>query len=310
MKDYLYTICIILAVIIAYNFPQFFLQFNGIKSSILILPMLQIIMFGMGTTVSADDFAEVFKSPKSVIIGLVCQFLIMPTLGFALAHTFDFPAEIAAGILLIGCSPSGLASNVMCMIAKANVALSVTITTLATLLSPFLTPLLMKILGGGLIEINFWSMVWDITKIVILPIGLGYIINQFFSDITQRFQKILPYLSMFGIGIIIIIVTASGQKSLQTVGGMLILIVVIHNIGGYILGYSSAKLLRMSEQDCRTVALEVGMQNAGLASGLANQLGKIATLGLAAALFGPIMNTTGSLLSSFWSRRVPDVAKK
>jgi bile acid:Na+ symporter, BASS family len=305
MKDYLYTICIILAVIIAYNFPQFFLESNGIKSSILILPMLQIIMFGMGTTVSADDFAEVFKSPKSVIIGLVCQFIIMPGLGFLLAHTVNFPPEIAAGILLIGCSPSGLASNVMCMIAKANVALSVTITTLATLLSPFLTPLLMKILGGELIEINFWNMVWDITKIVILPIGLGYIINQFFSDITQKFQKILPYLSMIGIGVVIVVVTASGQKSLQTVGGMLILVVMIHNIGGYLLGYTSAKLLKMSEQDCRTVALEVGMQNSGLASGLANQLGKIATLGLAAALFGPIMNITGSILSSWWSRKVP-----
>jgi bile acid:Na+ symporter, BASS family len=305
MKDYLYTICIILAVIVAYNFPQFFTEINGTKSSVLILPMLQIIMFGMGTTVTAADFAEVFKSPKSVVIGLVCQFLIMPSLGFALAHTFDFPAEIAAGILLIGCSPSGLASNVMCMIAKANVALSVTITTLATLLSPFLTPFLMKILGGGLIEINFWNMVWDITKIVILPIGLGYIINQFFSNFTQKFQKILPYLSMFGIGAIIIIVTASGQKSLQSVGGMLILAVIIHNVGGYILGYSGAKMLKMSEQDCRTVALEVGMQNGGLASGLANQLGKIATLGLAAALFGPIMNITGSILSSWWSKRVP-----
>jgi BASS family bile acid:Na+ symporter len=226
-------------------------------------------------------------------------------LGFALAHIFDFPAEIAAGILLIGCSPSGLASNVMCMIAKANVALSVTITTLATLLSPFLTPLLMKILGGGLIEINFWNMVWDITKIVIIPIGLGYIINQFWGSFTQKFQKILPYLSMIGIGVVIVVVTASGQKSLQTVGGMLIVAVLIHNIGGYLLGYTSAKLLKMSEQDCRTVALEVGMQNAGLASGLANQLGKIATLGLAAALFGPIMNITGSILSSWWSRKVP-----
>jgi bile acid:Na+ symporter, BASS family len=305
MKDYLYTICIILAVTIAYNFPQFFLEFNGIKSSVLILPMLQIIMFGMGTTVSAADFAEVFKSPKSVIIGLICQFIIMPSLGFLLAHTVDFPAEIAAGILLIGCSPSGLASNVMCMIAKANVALSVTITTLATLISPFLTPLLMKFLGGGLIEINFWNMVWDITKIVIIPIGLGYILNQFFGELSKRLQKILPYLSMIGIGIVIVVVTASGQKSLQTVGGMLIVVVLIHNIGGYLLGYTSAKLLKMSEQDCRTVALEVGMQNGGLASGLANQLGKIATLGLAAALFGPIMNITGSILSSWWSRKPP-----
>jgi BASS family bile acid:Na+ symporter len=163
----------------------------------------------------------------------------------------------------------------------------------------------MKFLGGGLIEINFWNMVWDITKIVIIPIGFGYILNQFFGELSKRLQKILPYLSMIGIGVVIVVVTASGQKSLQTVGGLLIVAVLMHNIGGYFLGYTSAKLLKMSEQDCRTVALEVGMQNAGLASGLANQLGKIATLGLAAALFGPIMNMTGSILSSWWSRKPP-----
>lgn len=305
MKDYTYTICIMLAVIIAYNFPQFFTEFNGTKSSVLILPMLQLIMFGMGTTVTGEDFAEVFKSPKSVFIGTVCHFIVMPLLGFGLAHLFNFPTEIAAGILLIGCCPSGLASNVMCMIAKANVALSVTITTISTLLAPFLTPLLMKLLGGGLIEINFWNMAWDITKIVIIPIGLGYIINYFFKDLSKKLQKILPYLSMIGIGVVIIVVTASGQKSLQAVGGMLIVAVLIHNLGGYLLGYTGAKLLRMPEQDCRTVALEVGMQNAGMASGLANQLGKIATLGVASALFGPIMNITGSILSSWWGKRVP-----
>lgn len=303
MKDYTYTICIILAVIIAYNFPQFFTEFNGIKSSVLILPMLQLIMFGMGTTVTGEDFAEVLKSPKSVFIGTVCHFVVMPLLGFGLAHVFNFPTEIAAGILLIGCCPSGLASNVMCMIAKANVALSVTITTISTLLAPFLTPLLMKLLGGGLIEINFWNMAWDITKIVIIPIGLGYIINYFFKDLSKKLQKILPYLSMIGIGVVIVVVTASGQKSLQAVGGMLIIAVLIHNLGGYLLGYAGAKLLKMPEQDCRTVALEVGMQNAGMASGLANQLGKIATLGVASALFGPIMNITGSILSSWWGKR-------
>ena len=303
MKDYTYTICIIVAVIVAYNFPQFFTEFNGTKSSVLILPMLQLIMFGMGTTVTGEDFAEVFKSPKSVFIGTICHFLVMPLLGFGLAHLFDFPTEIAAGILLIGCCPSGLASNVMCMIAKANVALSVTITTISTLLAPFLTPLLMKLLGGGLIEINFWNMAWDIMKIVIIPIGMGYIINYFFKDLSKKLQKILPYLSMIGIGVVIVVVTASGQKSLQAVGGMLIVAVLIHNLGGYLLGYVGAKLLKIPEQDCRTVALEVGMQNAGMASGLANQLGKIATLGVASALFGPIMNITGSVLSSWWGKR-------
>jgi BASS family bile acid:Na+ symporter len=303
MKKYIYPISIILIVIIAYHFPNYFIEYNGIKFNKFIIPILQIIMLGMGATISKEDFLAIVKTPKLVLIGIVAQFMIMPLLGFSLTKIFDFPVEIAAGLILIGSSPSGLASNVMAMIAKANLALSICITTLATLLAPILTPLLMKNLAGELIEINFLSMVWDMTKIVLLPIAIGVILNKFLPIFMAKIKNILPYFSMVGIGFIIIIVTASGQKSLETVGGLLLLAVFLHNIGGYILGYFSAKLLKLKEKDARAIALEVGMQNGGLASALANEMGKLATVGLASAIFGPLMNISGSLLASWWGSK-------
>lgn len=303
MKKYAYTIFIVFAVIIAYLFPQYFIEMNGVKLTTLVLPMLQVIMFGMGTTMTTEDFLGIIKNPKGVFIGLLCQFTIMPFVGFALTLIFKFPPEIAAGIILIGSSPSGLASNVMAYIAKANVPLSITITSCATLLAPFLTPFFMKTLGGGYIEIDFWKMMWDITKIVILPVALGFLINTYLRVVAQRLQKVLPLLSMAGIAYVIVVVTAAGHDSLATVGGMLLIAVLIHNLSGFFLGYNMARLFNLPVQDRRTVAIEVGLQNGGLASGLAIQMGKGATVGLAAALFGPLMNITGSLLASYWSKK-------
>lgn len=303
LKGYAYTTVIFAVVSAGMFYPQYFTTVGDYKLSKLIMPLLQVIMFGMGTTMTFEDFVGIIKTPKAVIIGLCCQFAIMPTLGFAIASMFNFPPEIAAGVILIGSSPSGLASNVMALIAKANVALSITITTFATLLAPLMTPLLMKYLAGQFIEINFWSMVWDITKIIIIPLGIGFIINQFFKKFAEWLKDYLPLISMAGIAFILLIIIAAGQQSLLNVGGLLIIAVLLHNLGGFVLGYSAAKLFRMPEQDCRTVAIEVGLQNGGLASGLANQMGKLATVGLAAALFGPIMNITGSILASWWGRK-------
>lgn len=303
MKNYLYTLAIIVGATLAMIFPAYFIEIGGFQLKGLILPLLQIIMFGMGTTMSLKDFEAVIQSPKSVVIGLVCQFTIMPLVGFSLASVFHFEPEIAAGIILIGCSPSGLASNVMAYIAKANVALSITITSFATLLAPVLTPALMKLLGGTFIEIDFLNMMFEIIKIIIAPIIVGLIINKIFSKQTEFINKYMPIVSMVGIALIICIITATGRDSLIKVGGILVLCTFLHNVAGYILGYWSARLLRLKEQDCRTVAIEVGLQNAGLASGLALQMGKVATVGLAPALFGPIMNVTGSLLASFWSKK-------
>ncbi|MFN8431907.1 MAG: bile acid:sodium symporter family protein [Spirosomataceae bacterium] len=296
IKDYWYTISIVILVILGYNFPETFSSFLGIKLNTFIKPVLQIIMLGMGATMTVQDFVEILKSPKKVFIGLFAQFTIMPFLGFFLSRSFDFPPEIAAGVVLIGCSPSGLASNVMALMAKANVALSITITSMATLLAPLLTPLLMKVLGGELIEIDFLNMLWDMSQLVLIPIIFGLLLNKLFPEFVRKIIKILPVFSMAGIAYIILVVTASGAASLRTVGLVLVLVVFIHNIFGYILGYFSAKLFRLAETDARAVAIEVGMQNGGLASALANEMGKIATVGLAPAIFGPLMNVTGSML--------------
>lgn len=306
LKDYWYTLSIILLVIVGYNFPETFSTVFGVKLNTFIKPVLQIIMLGMGATMTVDDFAEVFKSPQKVVIGVICHFLIMPSLAYFLSKLFDFPVEIAAGIILIGCSPSGLASNVMALISKANVALSVTITTTATLLAPIMTPFLMKILGGSLIKVDFWEMLWDMTQLVIIPIIIGLISLKLFPNIIKKIVNLLPVLSMLGIAYIILVVTASGATSLKSVGLLLIFVLIIHNVLGYFFGYFSAKLLKLNEADARAIAFEVGMQNAGLASALANEMGKIATVGLASAIFGPVMNITGSILANFWSKKQPE----
>ncbi len=373
-KGFSYSLLILTAVTVSMYYPKYFLGVGDFQFKLLIVPLLQIIMFGMGSQMSLKDFAGVVKMPKGVIAGVICQFTIMPIMGITLASLFNFPPEIAAGIILVGSSPSGMASNVMSFIAKANLALSVTLTAFATLLSPLVTPLLMKVFAGELIEINFWNMMVGIFNMVILPICAGLIFNLFLNKLQSKkntiiqiasylsimflknfiaFQtaemamstffsnlafdiaifallpilgvyifkyfakgykevldKLLSFISMLGIGIIITVITAAGRDSLLEVGFLLILACFLHNMFGYSLGYGVSKLLRMNEQDCRTIALEVGMQNGGLASGLALQMGKVATVGLAPAIFGPMMNITGSSLASWWRGKMPKESKR
>ena len=300
-----YTMMILAAVSIAMYHPQYFKTIGDYKLSALIIPLLQIIMFGMGTELSLKDFANVIRMPRGILIGVAGHYIIMPLVGFAVANLFNFPGEIAAGIILVGCCPSGLASNVMSYLARANLALSVSVTTISTLLAPFLTPLLMRWLGGSFIEINFWGMVWDITKIVILPVTAGLAFHYLIHGKFKWLDKAMPLLSMGGIAFIITIITAAGRDNLLKVGALLIVATFIHNLAGYFFGYWSARLLKFKEKDSRTIALEVGMQNAGLASGLALSMGKLATAGLAPAIFGPVMNVTGSTLASWWHNRIP-----
>jgi BASS family bile acid:Na+ symporter len=306
VKGFTYTIIIFAAVATALYYPAHFVAFKGYKLSNLITPLLQVIMFGMGTSMSMHDFAGVLKNPRGVFIGVGSHFVIMPLIGFTLAHLSGFQPEIAAGIVLIGCSPNGMASNVISYLAKANLALSITITAVSTLLSPLLTPLLIKLLAGSFIEINVLSMMWDIVKMVIIPIGAGLVFNHFMHGKVKWLDNALPVVSMTGIAIIILIIISAGRNSLLTIGPLLILLVLVHNLLGYSLGYWSGRLFRMNERDCRTMAIEVGMQNGGLASGLAKGMGKIATVGLAPAIFGPVMNITGSVLASWWHRKPID----
>lgn len=303
LSGYVFTTMIFTGVTAALYYPEYFLYVGDFKLTVLIIPLIQIIMFGMGTAMSLKDFAAIFRSPKGVVIGVTAQLGIMPIMGFILAKASNFPPEIAAGIVLIGCSPSGVASNVMAYLAKANLALSITITSIATLLAPFVTPLLMKLLAGEFIEIDVLTMMWSIVKMIILPIGAGLLFNKLRGQGAKWLDRAMPLMSMLAIGIIITIITAAGRDSLLDIGGILMLLVLIHNLFGYLLGYWYARLFNLNEQDARTIALEVGMQNGGLASGIANSLGKIATMGLAPAVFGPLMNITGSILASYWHKR-------
>lgn len=369
LKRLSYTIFIFTAVTASMFYPQFFTSVGNFQLKALIVPLLQVIMFGMGSQMSLADFTGVIKMPKGVLIGVGSHYLIMPLVGFCIANIFDFPPEIKAGIILIGCVPSGLASNVMTYIAGANLALAVTIGAVSTILSPFITPFLMKFLGGQYIAVNFWSMMSDILNMIILPIIAGFTFNLIYKSTIQAKSKaiqlggyliiivftslvkimsgkpdeyavvitfiksasvfvllpafaarllrlsvkddhewmgrILSFISMAGIALIITIITASGRESLLKVGVLLMVTSLLHNLAGYTLGYSIAWVTGMPEKDRRTVAFEVGMQNGGLASGLALQMGKIATVGLAPAIFGPLMNVTGSTLASWWRSRPP-----
>ncbi|WP_409017711.1 bile acid:sodium symporter family protein [Dyadobacter sp. CY323] len=306
LKGFSYTMFILAAVTTALSYPHYFVEYNGFKFTGLITPLIQLIMFGMGTSMSFEDFAGVVKMPKGVFIGVTSHFLIMPLLGFVLANISGLEPEIAAGIILIGCSPNGMASNVISYLAKANLALSITITAISTSLAPFITPLLMKLLAGAFVEINALNMMWDIAKMVILPIGAGLLFNKLFSGKVKWLDEAMPLVSMFGIAFSIVVITAAGRDSLIKIGPLLLLLVLIHNLCGYLLGYWSARMFKMNERDCRTVAIEVGMQNGGLASGIAKEMGKIATIGLAPAIFGPLMNVTGSILASWWHRKTPE----
>ncbi len=301
-----YTILILAAVLPSLFYPEMFINWGSFELKGLIIPLLQIIMFGMGTAMSFYDFVGVVKMPKAVGIGVLCQFTIMPLIGFAIANLFDFPPEIAAGIILVGSSPSGLASNVMSYLAKANLALSITLTAVSTMLAPLVTPFLMKLLADQFVPIDPIDMVWSITKIVIIPIIGGLIFNHFLHGKVKWLDRAMPYISMAGIAFIITIITAAGRDSLLSIGLLLILAAILHNGLGYFIGYWSCRMLGMAEADCRTIALEVGMQNSGLASGLALEMGKLSTVGLAAAIFGPLMNISGSSLATWWRDRSID----
>jgi BASS family bile acid:Na+ symporter len=300
-----FSLLIFAAVSFAMNYPAPLVSIGDYQLNALIVPLLQIIMFGMGTAMSARDFVGVVRSPKAVVIGLGCQYTIMPFVGAGLALAFDVEPEVAAGIVLIGAAPSGLASNVMAYIGKANLALSVTLTTVATLLAPLITPFYMQWLAGQFIPIDTWEMMWSIIRITILPIIAGLIFNHYLHGRTGWLDRLMPKVSMGGIVLILMIMTAGGRDNLLEIGLLLILISLVHNIAGYVLGYWSCRALGLDEKSCRTISFEVGLQNAGLATGLAQEMGKMATVGLVPTVFGSLMNITGATLATYWRDKPP-----
>ena len=376
LKSFAFTVWVFAFVSASMIYPDAFQIWFGFDLNKLIVPLIQIIMFGMGTTLCLADFGRVFKMPWPVFIGFVLQFTVMPLTGLALAKAFGFEAEIAAGVVLIGSCPGGVASNLMTYLAGGNVALSVTMTACSTLVSPIMTPFLMKFLAGQFVEVKFLAMMLTIINMIIVPIVAGLIANRILYSRHKIFHrgvglaligtvsilmavgmilwapaavftyggaslqkdgfivgllligvvalaklvisvwlkgpenwmdKALPIVSMAGICYIIAIITADSATKLMKVGPYLIIAAIIHNFVGYILGYWSARAARLDETSCRTVAFEVGMQNGGMATGLAAGLFteplKSASAALAPAIFGPWMNVSGSVLATWWHRK-------
>ncbi len=360
-----------------YIYPSWF-GFSGepIKCTQLITPLIQIIMFGMGTQLTLRDFQAVAFQPKGVIVGLGLQFLVMPISGFALAtlcgmmsEQFGLGPEILAGIILVGCSPSGVASNVMSFLAKANVALSVTLSACSTLVAPFLTPLYMEFFASQFIEVHAVQMMASMLGIVIYPIIAGLlfksvqmygltrrlsvtiqaivysflimalhflfvwfdlytcsvgvhkalltiaycvvaptlasaVLRPLLTGREEKTEHFLAFLSSLAVGVAILATVIVGHDQLMKVGGVLLIVCLAHNLLGYVIGYAMARFCRLSKKDCRTISIEVGIQNSGLATSIANDMGKVGTLGLAPTVFGCFMNTTGSILAAIW-RNIP-----
>jgi BASS family bile acid:Na+ symporter len=302
-----FTGFIFAGVAAALFFPAAFITWNGYPLSNLIVPLIQIIMFGMGTTLSVADFARVLKLPKAIGIGIVLQFAVMPLTGATLARLFGFDGEVAAGVVLVGSAPGGVASNVITYLAGGNVPLSVTMTACSTLVSPLLTPLAMSQLAGQYVPIDIVAMMWSIVRMIIVPIVAGLVVNRLLRSHMGLVHRALPIVSMAAICFIITIITALSRDQLLAIAVALIALVIIHNAIGYTLGYVGARLLGLAERDARTVSIEVGLQNAGMASGLAIGVLRSSDAGLAAAIFGPWMNISGSVLASWWRGRSADV---
>ncbi|QDH79005.1 bile acid:sodium symporter family protein [Echinicola soli] len=367
-KGYQYTAWIVTAVVAGMIYPDAFLHWGEVdlRNKWLILIVVQAVMFGMGIQMSLRDFSNLASTGKGVLVGLLSQFSIMPLVGFMLTRMFDFDPEIAAGIILMGACSSGLASNVMVYLARANLVLSVTVTAMATMLAPLMTPFWMKTLAGALIEIEFFGMMINIIKIVLVPIGAALLHDylkmagkkvkssiymvagafavyllalplglwQAFVDMTtaetlqsieilsffmgavvfgvvyhlcthqiKRLDRLMPYVSMFGIVYFTTVTTAAGRDNLLQVGTLLFVASVIHNGLGYFFGYWLSRLLGLDVPSARAMALEVGLQNGGMASGLAGSMGKLATVGLAPAVFSPWMNISGSILANYWRKK-------
>lgn len=374
LKGYQFTAWILAAVVAAMMYPSAFLQWGDfdLRNKWLILIVVQLVMFGMGTQMSLHDFAGVAKAPRGVLVGIICHFSVMPLVGWTLTKVFNFEPEIAAGIILIGSCSSGLASNVMTYIAKANLPLSVTVTAVTTMVAPIMTPLLMKLLAGTLVEVKFLNLMIEIVKIVLVPIAAAlihdhlkrvrseqfkvWIIAQIvcglsalllfashdagwqtarspggrivlellafalgavavgvtyhqFTRLFPRLDGFMPVVSMAGIVYFTTVTTAAGRDNLLKVGALLFLASALHNAAGYFFGYWLSRGAGLDRNSARSVAFEVGLQNGGMASGLAGAMGKLATVGLAAAIFSPWMNISGSILANYWGRR-PELPEK
>lgn len=310
LRTLAFTAWVLTFVLTAFLFPKVFIRWGDFELGQVIVPLIQLIMFGMGATLTVGDFSRVLKMPRAVLIGIFLQFSIMPIVGFGLAKAFGFEPAVAAGVILIGACPGGVASNLMTFLSKGNVALSVTMTACSTLIAPIMTPLLMSALAGEMVEVVFIAWVIKILKIIIVPIAIGLILNTVLRAMNLRgkwIDRCLSWIAMAGICVIVGIIIGGSRDKLLTIGIALVAASVIHNLTGYLLGYFGARLAKLDETSCRTVAIEVGLQNGGMATALAVDTLKDPLAALGPAIFGPWMNVSGSILASWWAARPPEI---
>lgn len=287
----------------AFTFPTLFVSWGDFELSRTISPLVQLILFGMGMTLTFSDFKLVLKRPKAIFIGAFLQYLIMPFSGFVFAYLFGLKGAIAAGIILIGSCPGGVSSNVLVYIAKANVALSVAMTTISTIISPFTTPLAMMMLAGSYVQVDTTDMMLSIFKMIIAPLILGLLIHQFLPRLAKKMVSILPAMAMLAICMIIAITIAMSRNDILAVGLALLGAVACHNAIGFLLGYWGARVSGLGKTDARTVAIEVGIQNGGMATGLAFNVLHSAQAALGSAAFGPWSAISGTALASWWRQK-------
>jgi BASS family bile acid:Na+ symporter len=285
--------------------PPLFIAWGGCELKQAIGPLVQLILLGMGMTLTVGDFRRVVTMPRAIVIGFVLQFTVMPLGGFLFAWLFGLTGAVATGLILIGSVPGGTASNVITLLARGNVPLSVTMTACSTLLSPLVTPLAMKLLAGAYVPIDAWAMMQSILTMIIAPLVFGLAFHHFLPVLAARLARWLPLVAMFGICMVIGITVAASRDELLTVGLALFAASACHNATGYVLGFWVARAAGLNHTDSRTVALEVGMQNGGMATGLAFGVLKSPAAALASAVFGPWSVVTSSMLASWWSRRMP-----
>lgn len=276
---------------------------SGIKTSY-INPLLGLVMFGMGLTLKPNDFRIVFSHPRDVAVGALAQFTIMPLLAWALARVFHLSPELTVGVILVGTCPGGTASNVIAFLAKGDVALSVGMTAVSTLLAPVMTPLLTYLYAGETVDVDMLSMFLSIIQVVILPIALGFLIHHFFARATEHVADVLPLVSTVTIVVIIAAVVGSNASRLLHCGYLILGIVAIHNVLGYAFGYGAARLMGMDATKCRTVSIEVGMQNSGLAASLATvHFAQYPLATVPGAVFSVWHNISGAVLANIFLRK-------
>lgn len=289
-----FILWIILFSAVAYFFPSVFKNLG-----FLIVPMLAVIMFAMGITLRIDDFRRVFLRPLEILAGVCAQYVVMPLLGFLLAIAFGISPLIAVGVVLVGSCPGGTASNVITYLARGDLALSVTLTSVSTLLCPFLLPALMYGYAGKWIDVPVADLFISALQIVLLPVLLGVSLRKLLGRKSETVLPFLPSVSSLVIALVVGIIVALNAESIKTIGAVVFLAVIIHNALGLVFGYLIAKALGFGESSCRAISVEVGMQNSGLAAALSHlHFGYPSAL--PAALFSIWHNISGGAVASLW----------